>query len=130
FPLPGGLASFAGPVEAPPNVFTFNAGTFGSGPTLTSFAIGTINFKVQPGGAIDDALADVTLGFYNAGVDGLFDNAGSPVAPAFLDGYVIPGPSITAWRSVLTHAGTPRSIILNGAATGNGLIGPTVEPRM
>ena len=83
-------------------MFTFNGATFGAGPVNTSFVIGTSNFKVQPGEAIDHALADVTLGFYNAGVDGLFDNAGSPVAPVFLDGYVIPvTPSITALRSVL-----------------------------
>lgn len=37
--------------------------------------------------------------------------------------------SITQWRSVRTHAGTPQSIVLNAAATGNGLTGPTVESR-
>ena len=89
-PLPGGLSSFAAPVEATPFVYTFNAGTFGPGPASTSFTFGTINFTVQPGGAIDDGLPDITLGFYNAGVDGLFDSAGAPVFPTFADGFVIP----------------------------------------
>ena len=89
-PLPGGLSSFSAPVEATPFVYTFNAATFGAGPVSTSFTFGTINFTVQPGGAIGDALADVTLGLYSAGVDGLFDSVGAPVVPTFADGYVGP----------------------------------------
>jgi len=37
--------------------------------------------------------------------------------------------TITAWRSVRTHAGVARSITLNPTASGNGPNGPTVEPR-
>jgi hypothetical protein len=42
---------------------------------------------------------------------------------------LLPQPVITQWRSVRTHAGSPLSITLDALASGNGLTGPTVEPR-
>ncbi len=41
----------------------------------------------------------------------------------------VTGASVIGWRSVRTHNATARSIALNATATGNGLTGPTVEPR-
>ena len=91
-PLPGGLASFAPPTE-PLNpsgpVYNFNAGTLGLGPVSTTFEIGTINLKVVT--PIADGLPDLTLGFLS-GLDGFFDNSGSPVVPTFKPGYVVPIP--------------------------------------
>ena len=52
--------------------------------------IGTINFTVTS--LVDDAAPDITLGFYNGGIDGLFDNAGNPVVPLFVNGSVVPEP--------------------------------------
>ena len=41
-------------------------------------------------------MPDITLGFYNAGIDGLFDNAGNPVVPVFANASVVPEPSAPA----------------------------------
>jgi len=76
-------------------VYTFEAGTFGLGPVSTGpFSIGTINFTVTS--IVDDAVPDITLGFYNVGTDGVFDNAGNPVAPTFVAASVAPEPSAAA----------------------------------
>jgi hypothetical protein len=37
--------------------------------------------------------------------------------------------SVTQWRSIRLHDGTPRAIVLDAEASGNGLAGPTVETR-
>jgi hypothetical protein len=95
--LPGGLFFLTPVTESSPYVYTFNGATLGIGPVSTSFTIGTINFKV-PGAAtvLNDGLADISLGFYNAGVDGLFDNGGGSVAATFNGGAVVPEPSTWA----------------------------------
>ena len=80
-PLPAGMFSFAAPVEASPFVYSFNGATLGLGPSSTSFTIGTFSYTVTA--IVDDGLPDITPGFYNAGIDGLFDNAGLPVVPVF-----------------------------------------------
>ena len=94
----GGLAPLAAPVEnnALGQVYSFNGATFGAGPALGVFTLGTINFKaVAP---VTDLLEDVSLGFFNGGVDGFFDNAGNPVVPVFSGGYIdaVPEPSAAA----------------------------------
>lgn len=78
-----GLGELAFPSEnnALGQVYSFNGATFGTGPSLTNFTFGTINFTaVTP---VTDALTDISLGFFNGGVDGFFDNAGNPVVPIF-----------------------------------------------
>jgi hypothetical protein len=94
--LPGGLSSLSAPAEnnALGHVYSFNGATLGLGPTGTSFVLGSINFKaVTPN---SDGLADVSLGFFNVGVDGAFDNAGNPVVPTFNPGFVVvPEPTAT-----------------------------------
>ena len=69
------------------NVLTFEAGTFGAGPSSTSFTFGTISYTVTS--LVDDAVPDISLGFFNVGVDGLFDSAGFAVVPTFADGFVV-----------------------------------------
>jgi hypothetical protein len=86
--LPGGLFPLAAPVEknALGQVYSVNGATLGIGPVSTIFTIGTVNYSaVTP---LSDGLADIMLGFFNVGVDGLFDNAGNPVTPTFNPGYV------------------------------------------
>lgn len=71
-------------------VFSFEAGTFGDGPVSTRFLIGVVHFMAidpKPDGA------DVAAGFFNVGIDGVFDNAGDPVAIDFADAEVVPEPS-------------------------------------
>lgn len=65
-------------------VRTFEAATLGTGPVSTSFVIGRISFTASA--PVTDGTADVTLGFFNVGVDGCFDNAGNAVAPVFVSG--------------------------------------------
>jgi hypothetical protein len=91
--LPGGLASLAPPVEnnALGQVYSFNGATLGLGPVSTTFLVGTINYTVLAS-IPADGLADITLGFYNIGIDGFFDNSGNPVTPLFNSGYVMPVP--------------------------------------
>ena len=61
-------------------VRTFEAATFGSGPVSSSFVIGSISFKaIAP---VTDGLLDITLGLFNTGVDGIFDNAGGDLGPS------------------------------------------------
>jgi hypothetical protein len=59
-------------------VLTFEAATLGDGPTSTSFAVGTIQFRVTDNVATDGP--EIAAGFINPGVDGLFDNAGASVS--------------------------------------------------
>lgn len=97
-PLGGGGFNFtpgvASESQALGQVFTFEAATFGLGPVSTSFTFGTINYTVTA--LVDDAVPDITLGFYSVGIDGLFDNAGVAVVPVFADGFVVPEPSTAA----------------------------------
>jgi hypothetical protein len=96
-PLPGGFnftVGVASESQALGRVYTFEAATLGAGPTSTSFTIGTIGYTVTA--LVDDGVPDITLGFYNLGVDGLFDNAGLPVVPVFADAAVVPEPSAGA----------------------------------
>ncbi len=70
-------------------VFTFEAATFADGPVSTRFLIGLVHFIAidpKPDGA------DVGAGFFNAGIDSAFDNAGEPVAIEFADAEVVPEP--------------------------------------
>ena len=78
-------------------VHTFEAATFDLGPVSTSFTIGTINFTALV--PFTDGVADVTPGFLNTGIDGMFDNAGDAVIPIIEPGYiqaVLPEASHTA----------------------------------
>src|ERR1019366_5556974 len=93
--LPGGLGSLGAPTwnNGLGWVHSFNAATLGLGPISTSFTVGTIDYQaVVP---VSDGLPDVSLGFFNAGIDGFFDNAGNPVVPTFNPGdvVVVPEPS-------------------------------------
>ena len=56
------------------NVLTFEAATFGLGPVATTFAIGTIEFRVSSNVATDGP--DIFSGAFNVGFDAIFDNAG------------------------------------------------------
>jgi hypothetical protein len=96
-PLPGGINITAGVAlesQALGQVYTFEAATLGLGPVSTSFTIGTINFTATA--LVNDGLPDITLGFYNAGIDGMFDNAGFAVVPVFANASVVPEPSTAA----------------------------------
>jgi len=73
-------------------VSTFEAATFGSGPTTGSFTVGTVAFKVLS--PITAAGIDITPGLFNAGFDGLFDNASAGISSLTLvGGSVVPEPS-------------------------------------
>jgi hypothetical protein len=87
--LPGGLSPLITPVEnnALGRVYSFTGATFGNGPASTSFTVGTISFQVQS--TVNDGLPDISLGLFNLGVDGLFNNAGTPVTPTFQPGYLL-----------------------------------------
>lgn len=84
---------FATESNATGDVASFDAATLGAGPTSTMFDIGTIKFKVIT--PLTDALADVTPGFFTAGIDGASDNSGASPAPTFLPGSVnvVPEPA-------------------------------------
>lgn len=84
--LPGGLTSLAAPSEsrALGQVHSFNGATLGIGPVSTSFVIGSIAFTA-PMPATDSSL-DLTPGFFQPLIDGMFDNAGLPVTPVFSGG--------------------------------------------
>lgn len=71
-------------------VSTFEAATFGAGPIDSTFIIGTIDFLVDA--IADDGLVDLTPGLFNAGIDGFFSNAGTPILPVFHPGHVVPEP--------------------------------------
>ena len=64
-------------------VFTFEAGTCGSGPTSSfgSFRIGEIQFQIND--TVASGGVDVQAGFFNAGADGAFSNPGLPLAMTF-----------------------------------------------
>jgi len=82
-------------------VYTFETATLGLGPANTNFTIGTINFTAAA--LVDDGVPDITLGFYNLGLDGLFDNSGNPVVPVFANGFLAPKPLL---RVALTSTNT------------------------
>jgi hypothetical protein len=88
FNITPGVASES---NSPGEVLTFEAATFGPGPVSTSFVIGTINFTAL-GLLLDDSVADITPGFSNVGIDGLFDNGSldKGSATVFAPGFVIP----------------------------------------
>ena len=99
--LPGGLT----PVAPPPlednalgRVWSFNAVTFGTGPSLTTFVFGSIKYKVVT--PITDLSEDVTPGFFNlpGSIDSMFDNSGASVTPTFVGGSVngVPEPGSAA----------------------------------
>jgi len=75
-------------------VLTFEAATFGAGPTEGRFVVGTVNFLVDA--PVDDGLFDVTPGLFNTGIDGVFDNGGMSGEPVFVPGSVVPEPSCLA----------------------------------
>jgi hypothetical protein len=92
-------------------VLTFEAVTFGDGLTDTTFPIGTVQFLVTSNVSTDGA--DLFSGFFNFGVDGMFNNAGNPLQPTFNSASVdaIPEPSSLALAlSVLLGAGFRRKL--------------------
>jgi hypothetical protein len=58
-------------------VETFEAGGFGSGPTSGVLSIGTIRFTASA--VASDGEADVFVGLFNAGFDGVFDNSSGDI---------------------------------------------------
>jgi hypothetical protein len=90
---------------------TFEAATLGNGPTNTIFVIGSITLTA--GLPVIDAAADVTLGFFNIGVDGLFDNAGSTVTPTLVSGYLTTLPMLT-----INYTGNAAMVSWPAAVTG------------
>lgn len=74
---------------------SFDAATFGAGPTATTFSIGTINYQVTTPN--DNGAPDIIPGFF-AGPDGAFDNTlplGLDLEPTAVieAGFIIPEPS-------------------------------------
>ena len=45
---------------------------------------------------VNDGVADITPGLFNAGIDGLFDTAGLGVVPVLVPGFVVPEPGMGA----------------------------------
>jgi hypothetical protein len=74
-------------------ISTFDAETFGAGPTSGTFLAGLVHFVVT--NPTDDGMIDVTPGFFNTGVDGMFDNAnpGKAVNVQFFGATVVPEPT-------------------------------------
>ena len=90
--LPSGLISLAAPSEnnAPGQLYSFNGATLGAGPASTSFLIGSVSFRLLA--STNSGSPSLTVGFFNTGVDGLFDNAGNPITPVFQPGVVLASP--------------------------------------
>ena len=86
---------------------TFEAFTFAAGPVSSSFTIGTISFKATA--PVTDAFLDVTLGLFNVGIDGIFNNAGGDLGPGavFVGGLVnvVPEPASAALLAAGVCAG-------------------------
>lgn len=76
FNLSAGVSSAS---QAMGQVYTFEAGTFGLGPVSSTFKIGTISFTATS--PVTNGAFDVTPGFFNTGIDGIFDNAGGDKGP-------------------------------------------------
>jgi len=104
--------------QAPGRVYTFEAATLPNGPANTNFTIGTITFTATA--LVNDALPDIKLGFFNSGVDGLYDNFGNPVIPIFNNGFLTPAPTLQvaltstntvliAWSTGFNSSNTPLS---------------------
>ena len=91
FNITPGVASES---QALGQVYTFEAGTFGPGPSSTSFTFGLISYTATA--LVDDAIPDITPGFWNVGIDGMFDSAGFAVVPVFNPGFVVPEPNAAA----------------------------------
>ena len=98
--------------ESPGQVRTFEATTLSNGPVSTSFVIGRINFTAPS--PVTDGTADITLGFFNVGVDGCYDNAGNPVVPTFVSGKVDLLPLIIT-SIADSGAGTLRNVLAEAA---------------
>ncbi len=77
-------------------VNSFEAATFGPGPVSSLFPIGTIKFKVLS--IVNDGSPDVSIGLFNAGVDGISDSVGGDLAPTaiYTAGRVVPEPGSVA----------------------------------
>lgn len=76
-------------------------------PSSTTIKIGTIDFTVPLGGAIDDGLPDVTPGLIS-GNDLLLDDAGlDVVGPVFNPGYVVPIPEPGTLALLALSGGLP-----------------------
>ena len=78
------------------SVNSFEAATFGTGPVSSLFPIGTIKFKVLS--IVNDGSPDVSIGLFNAGVDGISDSVGGDLAPTaiYTAGRVVPEPGSVA----------------------------------
>ena len=81
--LPGGLAPFTPPSEnnGLGQVYSFNGGTFGTGPVSTSFIFGSISFTAPT--PVTNGVDDVSVGYFNlpGAIDDAFNNASVSVAP-------------------------------------------------
>ena len=96
---PGVLASESNgitPNSPAGSVNGFEAGTVGLGPVSSLFPIGTIKFKVLS--VVNDGSPDVSIGLFNAGFDGISDNASGDLAPTaiYTAGRVVPEPGSVA----------------------------------
>jgi hypothetical protein len=80
-------------------VLTFNAATLAAGPTSGPFLAGLVHFVAT--NPTDDGI-DVTPGLFNTGIDGIFDNAGSPPSIQFLGASVLPVPEPTTALLLVT----------------------------
>jgi hypothetical protein len=73
------------------SVLTFEAGTFAAGPTTGPFLAGVVHFVASD--PKDDGI-DVTPGFFNTGIDAMFNNAGGQASVQFVGASVaVPEPT-------------------------------------
>lgn len=88
-------------------VWTFEAGTLGLGPTAATFTIGTIAYTATA--PVTDGTPDISLGLFNAGFDGVFDNLGNDVSAGviFNNGFVNAVPEPSTWALLLCGTAVP-----------------------
>lgn len=83
-------------------VFTFEAVAEGDGPVAATFVAGEVVFLVT--GSVAEDGDDVASGFFNPGVDAIFDNTGTDQSgAATLGTAAVPEPSV-AWQQVAALA--------------------------
>ena len=126
--LPGGLTALSTPAEnnALGRVYLMNGGTLGNGPASTSFIISSISFTAAA--PTTDANADISLGFFNTGVDGCYDNTGNAVVPTFVSGKVDLVPLVVT--SIADSGAGSLRVILASAAAKSGPDTITFDPAL
>jgi hypothetical protein len=72
-------------------ISSFEAATLGNGPTTGPFLAGLVNFVTKT--PTDNGSDAVTAGFFQTGVDAMFDNAGKAVTPLFSGASLVPEPT-------------------------------------